>query len=752
MIKTFDNLKIKQKLTVAFTFILILTILMGGYSVSRQMSTIKQLRLMEKNQIDPTSDVVEIYNSFQRVRLIALKAVTMSGSETRTAAEAKELTESTYKEIDYLNTQIDELVKMINDDPEITLKTEGILDVQDKLNNGYVPYIDHILEHAENGEYQEALEALNGAVPLASAVSEPLETFLDNTIENQKTTMDKIESTLAVAQTVTIIILLIVLICSLIISQLVAKNLSKKINAIANSVKRVSQGDFSNTEIFNSRDELGQLSRYLASCVDTIHNMVSDTKELGRRQGAGEFSFRLNVDLYSGEYKEMMVAVNDSFTELLTDVDDLIIVLNEYTAGNFEAKLRTLKGDKISVNNCVNQLKDNLVEINTQITNIIDASSQGNVRYRAEVGHFDGDWKKIIVGLNDLLDQICTPFDEVGAVLVEMSKGNLQARIMGDYKGEYDSMKNLINNSMHTISSYINIIDDVLEGINNNDLTLTIQEDFVGDFNNLKVAINQINLKLNDVFKEFLVGADEVAIGAQQISNSSISLADGAAEQVTSLQTLTNGVQNVSESSSKNASSAARANEISEVSRQNAVTGDEQMKQMLVSMNEISESSNEISNIIKVIEDIAFQTNLLALNAAVEAARAGAHGKGFAVVAEEVRTLAARSSQAAKETTELIETSIQRVAYGSELAKKTAHALDEIVNNVSDVANIIEEISVSSKEQAHSVDQINDEIKIVENVVLKTSAASEEGVSTAEELSSQSTVLRDLIGTFKLKN
>ncbi|MCH4888037.1 HAMP domain-containing protein [Acidaminobacter sp. JC074] len=255
---------------------------------------------------------------------------------------------------------------------------------------------------------------------------------------------------------------------------------------------------------------------------------------------------------------------------------------------------------------------------------------------------------------------------------------------------------------------------------------------------------------LKDVLTTINIASEQVLTGSQQLSDSSMSLSQGATEQAASIEELTATIEQISVQTEQNAQNANNTKRIVDEAKIHAETGNKQMDEMLQSMAAIDESSNNISKIIKVIDDIAFQTNILALNAAVEAARAGEHGKGFAVVAEEVRNLAAQSADAAKETTVLIEGSIEKVKDGTTIANDTAESLKKIVDEINSTTTLVTEIAEASSEQAYGVNQINDGITQISAVVQTTSATAEETAAASEELSGQAAMLQSKVATFKL--
>ncbi|MEX2415020.1 MAG: methyl-accepting chemotaxis protein, partial [Paenibacillaceae bacterium] len=271
------------------------------------------------------------------------------------------------------------------------------------------------------------------------------------------------------------------------------------------------------------------------------------------------------------------------------------------------------------------------------------------------------------------------------------------------------------------------------------------------EIGSLAQSFNKMVISINDVLTNINVSSEQVAAGSRQVSDSSQSLSHGTTEQASSIEQLTASMEEISAQTKQNAINANQANEISIAAVENATQGNNQMKEMLKAMEEINDSSANISKIIKVIDEIAFQTNILALNAAVEAARAGQHGKGFAVVAEEVRNLAARSANAAKETTDMIEGSIKKVDAGTKIATATADALNKIVEGVAKASTLVANIANASNEQATGISQVNQGIALVSEVTQTNSATSEESAAASEELSSQAELLKEMVGKFKLK-
>jgi len=297
---------------------------------------------------------------------------------------------------------------------------------------------------------------------------------------------------------------------------------------------------------------------------------------------------------------------------------------------------------------------------------------------------------------------------------------------------------------------HISIVSDALETIANGDLTTEISllsaKDALGN------SLQRMIRSLNTMFVDIGAATTQVSAGSKQIADGSQMLAQGSTEQASAIEQLSVSIGEIADKTKENAGIAKDAADLSVKIRKNAETGSAQMEYMMQAVQEINNAGNKIGKVIRVIDDIAFQTNILALNAAVEAARAGQHGKGFAVVAEEVRNLAAKSAEAAKDTSELIENSISKANLGLKIATETAESLKEIVEGINHSADIVAKIAQSSEEQSAAIVQINTGVDQVAQVVQINSASAEESAAAAEEMSSQSYVLAQIISQFKLRD
>jgi methyl-accepting chemotaxis protein len=396
------------------------------------------------------------------------------------------------------------------------------------------------------------------------------------------------------------------------------------------------------------------------------------------------------------------------------EVERLIGNLEKIASGDLDIQPETAEGDADTqqirtnfekINQSLSQSAEVLQAMMADVQMLARAAVEGRLDTRAEAAKHQGDFRRIVEGVNETLDAVIEPIKEATEVLKYMAEGNLQVMMLGSYQGDHAVIKEALNSTLMNLSQ---VMGDIGEA------------------------------------------ADQVASGSRQVSDGSQALSQGSTEQASSIQELTASIAEIASQTKQNAVNAGQASQLAATARESAEKGNDQMKGMLSSMEAINESSANISKIIKVIDDIAFQTNILALNAAVEAARAGQHGKGFAVVAEEVRNLAARSAAAARETTDLIEGSIQKVQDGTRIAHSTASALEEILGGVEKAANLVVGIAEASNEQASGIAQINKGIEQVSQVVQNNSATAEESAAASEELSSQAELLKEMVSRFKV--
>ena len=346
---------------------------------------------------------------------------------------------------------------------------------------------------------------------------------------------------------------------------------------------------------------------------------------------------------------------------------------------------------------------------------------------------------------------IVAPVQVITGASRNLAEGKLDFQIDVKDNNEIGELAGTLNTSVKNLKMYISDITKVLDGLAAGNLASESEIEYIGDFIQIQKAIETISREQSTIMEQIHASASQVDSGANQVAMGAQSLAQGSTEQASEVDNLLHMIEQVTEQINNNAKSASiTTSEADKVGEQIHICNS-QMQEMSEAMKQISACSGEIQHIIKTIDDIAFQTNILALNAAVEAARAGSAGKGFAVVADEVRNLAAKSADAVKETTELIEKTLHMVETGSGLTEVTQKSLISVVEGAGKVTGQIKVISDASQEQETAINHIKDSICQISTVIQSNSATSEESAAASEELAGQAQILKSLIGRFQLR-
>jgi len=517
-------------------------------------------------------------------------------------------------------------------------------------------------------------------------------------------------------------------------------------------ISKISTGNIPEKITKEFKGEFNDIKNNLNQCIDTINSLVKETAMLSGSAVEGKLYTRADASKHKGDFKKIVEGVNDTIDSLVKFIDSVpapLTIVNK----NFEilfmnkagSSLNNTSGEKLltAKTKCYDFFKaGDCHNSNCAVAKAMQTGSDAARETDAHPGNLNLDISYTGVPIKNKEGAIIGAF-EIVTDLTAIKRSQRTSQKISDFQ-EKETMK----------------ITEALNKLAQGDLNVNIEvAPADGDtveaskkFEIIKSSIDAAVDSINNTLSQVSTSIDQVNTGAHQVSDASQALSQGASKSASSLEEISSSMHQINSQIEKTAANSMEANNLAGAVRRSAETGSDKMARMTAAMNDINDSSSNISKIIKSIDEIAFQTNLLALNAAVEAARAGKHGKGFTVVAEEVRNLAQRSAKAAKETADMIENSRKKAEDGTKIADETARSLNEIVSGIARVGDIIGEIAAASKEETLGIHQINQGLGQVDQVTQQNTATAEESAAASEELSAQAVELKNMIEKFKLKD
>lgn len=465
--------------------------------------------------------------------------------------------------------------------------------------------------------------------------------------------------------------------------------------------------------------------------IDQLNKLVKETELTFDNIEAFQASFKKTIDPYNriseliaqGQLTEAMLLYDDVYEPLLRESEDALIEMY--------AKAKQQSADYMVAAQKYNAGTQNWIIGQSAVTLII------------------------LVSLCILLVRsLVLPIRQIEEAAKKLSEGQLDVDLKYHGKDELGRLADSVRTTISSLGTVIGDVSNCLEQMADGNFTIGSEhgETYKGELVKILESMRQIKRRMNETLSQINAAASQVNLGASQVSSGAQVLSQGSTEQASSIQELAAAIHQISVQVKTNTENGITAEEKANGVGSDVQNSNQKMQEMIHAMDVINSTSDEISKIIKTIEDIAFQTNILALNAAVEAARAGAAGKGFAVVADEVRNLASKSAEASKNTAALIQRSVDAVANGTQIVNDTADSLVHTVSGVEEVVSLVNEIVDASKEQSLAIEQISAGIDQISAVVETNSATSEESAASSEELASQAQLMRNLVGKFRLDN